>query len=504
MATAELSDETEVDENQLVIQNNKGVERLVIPIPAEGGVVVLTGDNGAGKTEALRAVRAALGSKDDRSDLRPSDDHEFGSVKGLGVTIKIGRLNRSSGELTVASLEDTLDISDLVDPGILDHNAADSSRVKALLKVAGAKGDFKLFEELLGDTCVIDSAVLKERDLVKQAAGVKKAIEAYARTEEGAAEVAATDSLAQMKLCDGVDLSAESDEAKLQAEYKAAVQLDTQIDQRLQAAERAEEAKREAEKCLAERTAEYKGPVVADAEVALAAARELETEQHDLVRKLEADLIAARSEYKLRQEQTKARESAFEAAQAHARTIESWREQIAREIPQAPTADEIDAATERLDKATKAVQQGAIVRRSLEAQAKANELALKSQKHKKLADQWRQKAKAVDEVLSQVIAGLGCPITVGEDEKGLRLMVNHVKRGSIYFSELSAGEKWATVIPIAINAVGEDGVFVLPQHAWEGLQPRIREAVISQLHGSRVTMITAQCADGAIRAEVAS
>lgn len=68
------------------------------------------------------------------------------------------------------------------------------------------------------------------------------------------------------------------------------------------------------------------------------------------------------------------------------------------------------------------------------------------------------------------------------------------------FSELSAGEKYAVVIPIAIKAVGEGGMFVIPQEAWEGLQPRVRRQIKQLLKGSHVVAITAQSADGPLTA----
>lgn len=495
---------TAVADREITIEGNKAVSHLTLPIPQGGGLVVIRGDNGCGKTEALNACRAVLGSKDAKKDLRTSDGSKSGSVEGLGVTISIGRSNREKGELTVSSLEDTLDISDLVDPGIDDLNAADARRLKSLLRVAGAKGDIDLFSKLLGNGFEIDPDILKERDLIKQAGSIKRALEAKARSEEAAADSATLEATAALKLTEGVDLDAESDETKLQAEYRAAVQLDTQIDERLKSAEDASDARRQALESIERAKSAYTGPRVDDAGMELGAATDLETEQAALVHRLTEELKAAHAELRVRQEQVKAKQAAFEAAQNHARTIETWQAQVNREIPQAPSADEIEAASERLTAATTAVEQGAVVRKAKAAVAKSDEFTAKAKDRRKAAEHWREAAKSVDEILSEQVAELGCPISVGDDDKGLRLMVQHPKRGEIYFAELSAGEKWATVIPIAIKAVGEDGVFVIPQTAWEGIQPRVRKEIVALLKGSHVTAITAECADGAISAEVAA
>ena len=83
-----------------------------------------------------------------------------------------------------------------------------------------------------------------------------------------------------------------------------------------------------------------------------------------------------------------------------------------------------------------------------------------------------------------------------------RFVVDHPKRGECYFADLSAGEKWSQVLPIAIKAVGTGGVFVVPQEAYEGLSPRNRNLLLSHLRGSGVTAVTAEAADGQLRAVV--
>ena len=494
---------TAVADREITIEGNKAVSHLTLPIPQGGGLVVIRGDNGCGKTEALNACRAVLGSKDAKSALRTTDGEKSGSVEGLGVTISIGRSNREKGELTVASIEDTLDIADLVDPGIDDLNAADSKRLKSLLKVAGAKGDITLFGELIKDV-EIDGDVIKERDLIKQAGGVKRTLEKLARSAEAAADGFTVEATAALKATEGIDLEVECDEQKLQLALKSAIQRDTQIDERLKAAEDAADARRKAQAALDKAKADYKGQRPEDALIEANAAQELETEKSNQVRSLREQLAAAESELKVCVEQTKAKNLAYELAVNHQNTITHWQEQIDRDIPQAPSADEIQAAEQAMQAAQDAVVQGARIRLAKAAVQESDDLTAKAKDRRKQAEHWRESAKGVDEVLSQQVAALGCSITVGDDDKGLRLMVTHPKRGLIYFSELSAGEKWATVIPIAVKAVGEDGVFVIPQTAYEGLQPRVRKQIVELLKGSHVTAITAECADGEIKAEVAA
>lgn len=501
MVTA-VSEAKETEE--IVIEDIGAIRRLAIPIPPEGGLVVLRGENGGGKSGALETCSAVFGNSKARTALRPRDGAKKGVVEGLGIKITVGRANRESGELEVASIEDTVDIGGLVDPGVDDLNAADGRRLKALLRVAGAKADIDLFVQLLGEKPELDEALIKERDLVKQASLVKSWIEKKARAEEGSAEAAALDATIALRGHQDIDINAESDEQKLQSEYRAAVQADARIDSQLKAAEDAAEAHETAQKSLERAKQSYHGPSIEDAAKQFQAAVDALQTHRDIVADLEARLNDARNKVTFAESILRERTTTRDAAQQHFETIAGWERQLAQEIPQAPSADEIEAAKLRLDQATKAMQDGGLVRAAKAARVKADEFNVKAKQHRKLAEQWRDAAKGVDDVLSDVVSELGCPIKVGDDDKGLRLTINHPKRGEIYFSELSVGEKWAVVIPIAIKAVGPGGVFVIPQTAWEGLQPSIRRDIVAQLKGSQVTAITAQCDDGEIHAEVAA
>jgi len=496
MATAELE--------EIVIEDVGPVEQLRIPLPVGGGLVLLTGDNGSGKSETLSCARALMGSADDKKSLRPRDGEKSGSVEGCGVTIKVGRSNRETGELTVAALEDRLDIADLVDPGIADPNAADARRLKSLIRVAGVKADLDLFSDLLGDTFEIDAKVMKEPDLINMAGGVKRSLEAKARSEENKAEACGVEAATCLKSVEGVDITGESDEAALQAAYREAANRDAEVKQRQLSAEQAQEAQCKAREALATANRQYDGPTLEWANDLHDAAAATHQERMRAVRDLEESLMAARRFAEQSREALVQAEATLNAAANHARTIEAWEQQITADQPAAPTDAEISAAHQALARATTAMQNGAIVRNAKAKIEQANEWTKKRKASLKAAEQFRESAKGVDEVLSQVVAGLGCPIKVGEDDKGLRLTIQHPKRGLTFFSELSMGEKVRIVLPIAVNAVGPGGLFVAPQEFWEGLQPSAKRDVARLLKNTGVWMLTAQCADGPLVAQEVS
>jgi ABC-type branched-subunit amino acid transport system ATPase component len=117
------------------IKNIGPIESVSIPVPAEGGVVVLHGRNGSGKSTALDAIQSAVTGKG-KPPLK--DKAAKGEVHAGGVTLTVAKSVRRAGELTVTALDGRLSIADLVEPGINDPLRADASRIKALVNLSGA------------------------------------------------------------------------------------------------------------------------------------------------------------------------------------------------------------------------------------------------------------------------------------------------------------------------------------------------------------------------------
>lgn len=490
--------------DEIVIENVGPVDRLHIPLPDGGGLVVLTGDNGAGKSESLDAISGLLGNDRAKKALRTRDGEKTGLIEGCGITIKVGRQNRAAGELTVSALEDRLDIATLVDPEIDSPAAADRARLKALIRVSCRKADPGLFEGLSLEplNAIVPSEVMEETDLIKQASGIKRAFESNARK----AEDQATNFERSEKIClesvKDVDLTAESDADELQRRYDTAVNRANHLDVAVLASRKAIEAVQDARFQLDEARKSYTGPDVATADLAVQGAESDEESARDLVRRLEDELTAARSTYQSAQSETTRKRDALTAAKDHADTISRWSAALESSTPEAPSQTELDQAASDMQAAKLSFQQGEVVRRAKEKLVEANEFKTKRNAVVQLATAWRDAAAGVDGVLSEIVTELGSPISVGEDDKGeMRLMVNHPRRGEMFFSDLSVGEKWNLVLPIAINAVGEGGVFTIPQQAYEGLQPANRRRLAQLLKGSGVTAITALPADGPLAAE---
>ena len=122
----------------LIVKNIGPVFELALPVPEQGGLVILRGANGVGKTKTLEAVQALVTG---RGSLAARDGQVRGEVVGWGARLSVARSTRRTGELAVTSLEGRMDITELVDPGIRELMAADARRIKALIGLSGVKAD---------------------------------------------------------------------------------------------------------------------------------------------------------------------------------------------------------------------------------------------------------------------------------------------------------------------------------------------------------------------------
>lgn len=139
-----------------------------------------------------------------------------------------------------------------------------------------------------------------------------------------------------------------------------------------------------------------------------------------------------------------------------------------------------------------------MVRKAKAALATAEAEETRAKKHAKNAEHWRGAAKKTDDVLSEVIQRAGLPLKVD----GGRLVLTTESRGETYYQELSLGERWRVALDIAVRAVGAGGVLVVPQEAWEGLDPINRAAIAERVAGTGVVLVTAECDETDLSAEV--
>ena len=98
------------NERTIEFDNVGPIERLEIDCPEDGGLIVLEGRNGIGKTTALNGIES-LYNKDKRKTMEKSDVVPIGSITGLGVKVTLGKSNSIRGKLCCEAIDGHVDPS---------------------------------------------------------------------------------------------------------------------------------------------------------------------------------------------------------------------------------------------------------------------------------------------------------------------------------------------------------------------------------------------------------
>jgi hypothetical protein len=467
---------------EIRIVNVGPIQRLEIPIPRDGGVVVLRGHNGAGKSTALAAVSALGGTASAKDSLTARYGAKEGTIEAPGIRMRIGQRTTAQGDLAVQQIEASAPAR-LVDPAIKDPERADAARARALCQILGIEPPVVAWGRLLADPTRIDDALAgaDRADATECAAQVKRYLESQARTEETLAErdktraeaarLAAKDSMAGVTPYSG-DPTADAVDAAgklrdLESRVKAATDAATQLPalrarveampgltieaataaarQAAEAVVQAEDALREAQRVLAERKSAAKATVDA---LSLAQAR------HAMVPQL----------------------AALESASAAM-----------------PSLDELQAQRARLAAAKEAMAQQARLADAERRNSEAGELSASAEKHAQSAKVYRDSAAQVEPML---FSGLRSGLV--EIRDGL-LYGRHHTLGMVRFGSLSHGERWRLALELVLahqQPGTETPILAVAQEAWEGLDPKNREELVDIARRYRVAILTAEAATG--------
>jgi energy-coupling factor transporter ATP-binding protein EcfA2 len=488
----------------ITIENIGPIRNLRIPVPDHGGLVVLRGRNGSGKSHALDAVGSLI-SGQGKPPVR--DKQLRGEVHGFGAKIAVSKTTRRSGELEVVSLEGKLSIADLVDPGLASPDAADAKRIKSLIQLAGADADPALFHKLLGSRDEFDQIVSKSTtetdDPILLASRIKRDIDAAARQVESQVEHAKAHAQACREVATGVDLDDESDGTALQTELEEALKYETDLRTKADEAARSNKALEVAKTELANLEANSRLLTVE------AAAEKLQTQlaARDLIdqqlAEAQARVIALKDQLATAATEVAKAIEVHHAAATQEKTLQFLRDYIAASTPQdIPTDDQINRAAVRVRMAREAIEQGALVRKAKLSLVKALEHDSLAKVLAQRAEWLRQAAQGTDDVLSDLVSRLTTDLRV---EAGR--LVCDTARGATYFSDLSHGERWKLAIDLAVNTFPSDSehrpVLVIPQEAFEGLDPENRRLIHEHAIARHVTILTAEAgASDQIEAEM--
>lgn len=480
--------ETTSDPKKITIQNVGPIERVEIPIP-ESGVIVLRGHNGSGKSTAIETVESLLGAPASGLSLR--DGELKGTAEGFGVKIIVNKVKtHRTGELVTTGFESRLDLAAFIDPKISNPAAADAKRIKSLATLSGLTANPAIFYPLFGQSTdfdlAMDPATVAKLDVIELASAVKRRLEAMAREAEKTRdeitgkEKAARDSIVKLSR-DPSGTPAELEEARTNAERYLATIQEMLRQEHMRAAKRAN-AREQLAKFATDRDAEKLAEAVKEARAVevsiLGEIERLDEKRFELNKQLTAQKTAAaglESELKLARE-----------ADAKRRELLSI---IEDQHTDPPTDAEIEAAKQAAENAKGDVIAAALKAENVKRLGKAEQYKAAVAKWNEEIERLRNAAKSVDGLVSEQIKAESLTIEDGR-------LVTITKRGKTYFNDLSHGERTKIALQLGLARVGRGGLLVLPQEFWEGLDGAAKSDIDEAAKSLGVIVLTAEASEG--------
>ncbi|HAI12646.1 MAG TPA: hypothetical protein DCM28_13140 [Phycisphaerales bacterium] len=477
------------------IENIGPIEQLDIKCPPDGGVVVLRGRNGLGKSTALSSAQALVSGN---GKLSTRDDApSAGRVNGFGAMIHVGAKTTRAGEVEVSSIEGKLNIADLVKPPLKDPVAADRQRIKALISITGVEPTAKAFADVIGNEMAdyVSAATWAGKDMLDVASKAKRDLEQAARGKEDEANLREGQAKAHEEAASGVDMSGECDEQKLRNASTIASGNLRVLQERQEASERSANQLAEAREKLDQVKANYTGPTVDQAIADVKSSENNLASATATVNNLERQLAEAKSAQERIDLKLQSARSSLRAAEEYTEAVAMYEAVLEGTATKAPSPDELEAAQQAMDDASNALEQGALIRNAMAKLREAKDARDQANKAAVTASRLRDSAKLIDNVLSNAIENDQLFVRDG------RLCTNHHARGETLFGDLSEGERWTKAFDVAAPIVGEHGILILPQNFWEGLDPHNRAHVADLARHHKIVVLTAEATDGELRAE---
>jgi hypothetical protein len=486
-------------ENQIKIKNVGPISELTIPLPQEGGVVLLKGRNGRGKSTAISSAIALSGEK---PVLTPQHGHDFGTIEGPGgFTVRIGKRTTAKGELTVHQIEAS-SAEMLVNPGIKDVDVADQARARALCNILRIKPAKEAWALLLLDPKRIDEAMAgaNEDDAPAAAAQVKRYLQEQARAAEAKAvsdaerakakRVAAEDAIKGAKAYTG---DAQEDSVKL------ALQQQSLQDKRKASLG----ALAKLQGVRAQLKAVEAIPLE-EAQQALATAEQGQAQHAQHLEGLRKELQELQARIKLAEAESPAWQERLKVAKANIALAEArgpLQEQLMslEEVSGGmPSDEELALVAQQL----KDAKEGMAAQEMGKAKDRLEEEALEFERSAKAAEErakdLRERAAQVEHVLFSGLAGELVTVKDG------MLYGRHERLGWVRFGSLSPGERWRLAVELVVaNSTKGAGTPVLPvsQEGWEALDPTNRIELHKIALAARVVILSGEPTIGDLTAE---
>lgn len=486
---------------EVSIKNVGPIQDLKIPVPEHGGVVVLKGTNGSGKTHAIQSVES-LTNKEVRRQLRPSDGSDKGMIKGLGVTVRLGRSNTAKGELVCESLDGRLDPSLFVNPGIKDAEKADLKRLETLVRLAGITIDIVKWNELLkgcdqSQVEMVSMEDLIDSDPVVTANNVRRRFHAVALQLERSAENKTTEASTLRSSIQAVEVPEGFSLAVARAELQKA---------NMELARAEEHNKAVGEAMLRRKQAETKLQEIGEVNIEPIRKQQGEFEKAlnnevETIGELEEQIAEMKRKLEVSKSSKALLESKIEGCKAQIASAEQS-QRLVSELKQAVSSVKEPIDTEAIqadiDDLTDSLFQAERYEEAIAAEARAARADKEAESIAHEAERFRRLARSTDSVLQNELLAAGFDQVIIRDG---RLCVKS-DRGTEKVSDLSFGERWALALDLAAKGLHAGAILPVEQEAWEGLDPANRMAVHRAAVERGLTIFTAEATSGSLRAEV--
>lgn len=492
-----------------------GVPDIDLDVPEGGGLVVLAGKNGAGKSRALAAIAALT---DGEGKVPLAEDAVSGEVSGFGASIHLGARTSRGGHLDVVGLTSRMDIASIVDPGFVQRDAANRAVVKALIRMLGQQPTVDPFVSLLDSEEefreVFPGGPQSGDDLVDLARRVKAACDEAARKAEAEAERLEGESTALMTadpeipqgapapdltaLRGALDKAIEAKGAAVERDraYKALERAAQEArdeaggEDRAPTAEEIAEAGERAQAAKA-RIAEAKAEQLSARDALAEARRRMDAAEADLRSRLEVFYAAQREEVALMN---------AAAGWKVARDAQARLDSAAK-----PTPDELASATTAAEAAHEALARATMVQAAIERRRKAQGLWQRVLDARERGARLREAGRGTDAVLSELLNAAGVERLYVSGGVVMARMPDGKDRP---YLDLSDGERTKlaldSAIPVARRGVpeGELALIVLGQRVYQDLDYSNRQALAEYVRDRGVLLWAAIPTEGDLVAEV--
>ena len=467
---------------QIEIDDVKAIVHLTLPIPEGGGVVVLQGANGCGKSTALDAIATTAGAKG--RGLTARDGAKFGKVTAPGITLRVATSTTRAGELELQSIEGKHSIDKLVDPGFVDPEASDRARIRTLIQFAGVEPDIGIFGGIEGYDYAKDQVATSD-DILKIAANLKDEIEKLARSSENSAADATAKASLLYEQSQGIDSTVErdGDELRQAVEYTIRLLADTERMQRERQQQRAQWIESKSQLITLETASE-----------SLDDATRAEKQSREYLEQKRAELGRLQQEIAVANEQHKQSTKRCDSVKNLQAAMEKLRESVSAGEPILIEGSQIDELKTSVEIARASEQAGGIQRKKHIDRAGAENFQRIADESADWGKQYRAGAAKIDGILSEQINKLGVDLAVMDGR-----LYYDTTRGSTLYDELSAGERWRIALDIVIEIAGADSLMSIPQECWEALDPANQMAIAKHCQSRGVALFTAEATDGELR-----